>query len=162
MEWQPQDEHQWLQRLVGEWTSETGTSMQPGEPLIKLSGKETVRSLGGFWILCEAEGEMPGGGTTHSLMTLGYDPVKKKYVGSFVASMMSHLWIYHEGELDASGKVLTLSAVGPSFNDDGTSANYHDMIEIQGADQRQLSAEVQSADGKWTSFMKVTYRRKTS
>ena len=33
--------------------------------------------------------------------TLGYDPAKKKYVGTFIASVMTHLWIY-SGSLDAA------------------------------------------------------------
>jgi len=41
------------------------------------------------------------------MMTLGYDPQKKRYLGTWIGSMMSHLWVY-EVELDASGSVLTL------------------------------------------------------
>ena len=91
-------------------------------------------------------------------MTLGYDPEKKKYHGTFVGSMMSHLWLY-EGELDAAGKVLTLNTVGPSFAEEGKLTNYHDIIEIFSADHRQLSSELQSADGTWNNFMKMAYRR---
>jgi uncharacterized protein DUF1579 len=46
-------------------------------------------------------------------MTLGYDPEKKQYVGTWVGSMMSYLWVY-DGSLDAEEKVLTLNAEGPS------------------------------------------------
>ena len=45
-------------------------------------------------------------GTT--LMTLGYDPRKKRFVGTFVGSMMTNLWIY-DGELDKDERVLTLA-----------------------------------------------------
>jgi hypothetical protein len=32
---EPQKEHQWLQRLLGEWTSEAEMKMKPDEPPIK-------------------------------------------------------------------------------------------------------------------------------
>ena len=57
----PQKEHKWLEKLVGEWTSVAEMSMSPGEPPMKFNGTETVRPLGGLWILGEGEMEMPGG-----------------------------------------------------------------------------------------------------
>ena len=47
-------------------------------------------------------------------MTLGYDPVQKRFVGTFIGSMMTHMWIYN-GTLDAAGKVLTLDTEGPGL-----------------------------------------------
>ena len=87
MKIEPQKEHQWLQKLVGEWTYESECSMEPGKPPERFAGSERVRSLGGLWVLCEGSSEMPGGGMATTLMTLGYDPQKRQYVGSFVASM---------------------------------------------------------------------------
>lgn len=60
MKTEPQKEHQWLQQLVGEWTYESECSMEPGKPPEKCTGSESVRSLGGLWVLCEGRGEMPG------------------------------------------------------------------------------------------------------
>ena len=45
---QPQKEHQWLQKLVGEWTYEIEATMEPDQPPVKSTGTETVRSLGGL------------------------------------------------------------------------------------------------------------------
>src|SRR4029450_1377099 len=115
---EPQKEHQWLQKLVGEWTYDGEASMEPGKPPERFKGTESVRSLGGLWVLCEGHGEMPGGEPATTLMTLGYDPEKGRYVGTWVGSMMTHLWIY-DGGLDAAGKVLTLGSRGPGFGGDG-------------------------------------------
>lgn len=154
---QPQSEHQWLQRLVGEWTYEHECIMGPDQPPMKATGIDTVRSLGGLWMLCEGKGEMPGGGTATSIMTLGYDPAKKRFVGTFIASIMTHLWIY-EGTLE--GNVLTLDCEGPSFAGDGTMARYQDIIEFKSDDHRTLSSQVLGADGKWNRFMTAHYRRR--
>jgi hypothetical protein len=155
---EPQKEHQWLQRLVGEWTFEAECSLGPDQPPMKSTGRETVRSLGGLWTIGEGSNEMPGGGTSSSIMTLGYDPQTKRFVGTFIASVMTHLWPYH-GTLDAAGKVLTLDSEGPSCAGDGM-AKYQDSIEFLSDDHRTLSSQMQDADGRWQPFMKAHYRRK--
>ena len=89
----PQREHRWLERFIGEWTSETEMSMEPGKPAEKCHGTDTVRSLGGLWILAEGQGEMPGGGPVSMVLTLGYDPQRKRFVSTWIGSMMTHLWV---------------------------------------------------------------------
>jgi Protein of unknown function (DUF1579) len=56
----PRREHRWLQRFVGEWMSETEMSMEPGKPPEKCYGTDSVKSLGGLWILAEGQGEHAG------------------------------------------------------------------------------------------------------
>lgn len=86
MKAEPQKEHAWLQKLVGEWMFEGECVMGPEQPPMKSTGVESVRSLGGLWAICEGRGEMPAGsGPSNSIMTLGYDPQKGCFVGSFVA-----------------------------------------------------------------------------
>ncbi len=46
----------------------------PDQPAATYKGTETVRSLGGLWVVCEGRGAMPGGGTADMMMTLGYAP----------------------------------------------------------------------------------------
>lgn len=155
----PQNEHQWLQRLVGEWTCETECNMGPGQPPVKTTGKETVRTIGGLWTIGEGTSEMPGSGISESIMTLGYDPQKKRFVGTFIVSVMTYLWPYC-GTLDATGQVLTLDSEGPNFSGDGTMSKYQDIIEFIGDDHRTLSSQVLGPDGKWKPFMKAHYRRR--
>jgi hypothetical protein len=155
---EPQKEHQWLQKLIGDWTFETEAVMEPGKPPTKCAGMESVRSLGGLWMLCEGRGEMPGGGAALTLMTLGYDAAKKRFVGTFIGSMMTNMWLY-DGALDAGGTVLTLDTEGPSFSDPAKMAKYQDIIEIKSDDHRVLSSRFLADDGTWNSFMKANYRR---
>jgi hypothetical protein len=155
---EPQKEHEWLQRLVGEWAYETEATMEPGKPPTKFKGTESVRSIGGLWVVCEGRGEMPGGGTALTIMTLGYDPARKRFVGTFLGSMMTHLWIY-DGALDDAGKVLTLDTEGPTFSPDGKMSKYKDAIELVSDDHRMLTSQTPGEDGKWHQFMTAHYRR---
>ncbi len=152
------EEHRWLERLVGEWTYEMEASMKPGEPPAPMDrGRESVRSLEGLWIVAEGRSEMPeGGGSATTIMTLGFDPAKEKFVGTFVGSMMPSLWIY-EGALD--GDVLTLDTEGPSFTAEGRMAKYRDTIELKSDGHRVLTSTCQNEDGSWTHFMTAHYRR---
>lgn len=159
MKAEPQKEHEWLHKLIGDWTYESEASMGPDQPVEKVTGSESVRSLGGIWIIAEGEGEMPGGGTGTSIMTLGYDERKKRFVGSWVGSMMTNIWVY-DGELDAAERVLTLSSEGPDFEKEGKMANYRDVIEFKSDDYRTLTAFMEGADGKWNELMTAHYRRK--
>ena len=159
MQAEPQKEHQWLSKLVGEWIYESECSMGPDQPQMKTGGREVVKSLGGLWTIGEGQGEMPDGGTWDSIMTLGYDPQTKRFVGTYVASIMTYLWIYSNGSLDSTGKVLTLDAEGPSFSGDGTMVQYQDIIEFVSDDHRTLSSQTLGADGQWVPFMKAHYRR---
>ena len=159
MDIKPQKEHAWLQNLVGEWTSEMECVMGPDQPPIKNKGIESVRSIGGLWTMGEGSGEMPDGNKMTSMMTLGYDPQKQRFGGTFIASMMTHMWVY-EGTLDAAGKVLTLDTEGPGMSGDGKMMKYKDIITFVDDDHRILTSRVQGDDGQWTEFMTAHYRRK--
>lgn len=156
---EPQAEHRWLEQLVGEWTFEGEGVMGPDKPPMKWKGTEKVRSLGGLWIMAEGRGDMPGCGPSTSMMTLGYNPQKGRFVGTFIASMMTHMWIY-DGELDTTKTVLTLNTEGPNMATPGKMANFRDVIEIKSDDHRTLSSYMQDADGNWRQFMTGHYRRK--
>jgi hypothetical protein len=152
-------EHEWLGQLAGEWTLVSEAIVDPSQPPVKSDGKENVRALGGAWLVSEGSGTMPGGGPMSWILSLGYDPEKKKYVGTWIGSMMSQLWVY-EGSLDATGKILTLDTEGPNMAEPGKRAKYRDVIEIKGKDERVLRSSMQGEDGKWQTFVTAEYRRK--
>jgi hypothetical protein len=110
--------------------------------------------------VAEGQGEMPGGGTVTTIMTLGYDPQKKRYLGTWVGSMMTHLWIY-DGALDAAEKVLTLDSEGPGMTVEGKMAKFKDVIELKNDNHRVLTSHMLGEDGNWRHFMTANYRRKT-
>jgi hypothetical protein len=154
----PQKEHQWLKQLAGEWETEAEMVMEPGKPPLKCTGTETVRTLGGFWLVGEMKSNVMGIPVT-GVMTVGYDNAKKKYVGTWVCSMEGHLWKY-EGEVDSAGKVLTLNTEGPDMTKPGKMCKMKDVLEVKGPDHVVLTSHMLTEDGKWVQFMTMTKKRK--
>lgn len=145
-------EHEWLGQMVGEWMVEVEMPAKEGEAPGLYQGRETVRSLGGAWVVCE--GVM---GDDTSVMTLGFDPQRGRFVGTFVGSMMTNMWVY-DGEADPSGASVVLATRGPSFGGPGM-ADYRDVVEIVSPDHRTLTSTYQGEDGEWHPVMTAHYRR---
>ena len=157
---QPEDGHRWLEQLVGEWTFESADAGAGGT----CAGTERVRKLGDLWVVGESQMQMPGGGGPGTaVITLGYDPARERFVGTWVGSMMARLWVY-DGELDPAGRTLWLYSDGPSFDDQGNfsdtaTSRYRDAIELHGDGRRTFTGAVLNPDGTWRQFMKTHYRR---
>jgi hypothetical protein len=155
----PEKEHDWLHRLIGDWDFTGECFMGTDQPPMKSTGEFTVRSIGGLWVQCEGISDALNGTPVPSVMTLGYDPQKGRFVGSFVAACMTRLWIY-EGSFNAARNELTLETEGPSFADDGTLVPYQDVIAIESDDHWTLNSRAPGEDGGWFEFMTAHYRRK--
>lgn len=156
----PLPEHEWLLALVGEWSFDSECQMGPDQPPMKSAGTQTTRSLGSLWILGEMLVDDADGEPMRSVMTLGFDPIQSRFVGTFVSSCMTYLWPY-DGQLDSARKVLTLDSEGPSFAGDGTMAKFQDIIEVLDRDHYVLASRYRDANGSWTNFMRANYTRKS-
>ena len=113
--------------------------------------------FGEVWARGESRMEMDEG-VMESVITLGYDTAKKKFVGSWISTVMTTMFRY-EGELDASGKVLPLNTRGPSMTEAGKEVEMQDVIEIRSKDERVIWSQMKMDDGTWMRFMTATYRR---
>lgn len=151
-------EHDWLRRLVGEWRYTGRCAIGPDKPWVEFSGTESVRALGDFWVVGEGRGEMPGCGPSTTIISMGFDPDKGRFVGTFMASMMPQLWLY-DGVLDATRQTLTLDTEGPSMTGDDSLSRYQDIVEIADPDLRHLRSRALGPDGQWREFMTSEYRR---
>lgn len=151
-------DHEWLQILVGEWSTAGEGLTGPNQPPVKTKGSATGKSLGGFWTVLEVRGDASGTPFT-GLLTLGYDAGKKKYVGTWVDSMTALLWRY-EGDLDAAGQRLTLETEGLSPVS-GKLEKFRETIERKDKDTWSFSSSM-NADGKWVEFLKMVCTRKGS
>lgn len=150
-----QDEHRWLEGFTGRWQM----LADPGAPPEETTSDwiETGRLLeGGSWLVVEGKGSMPGGGAAESIFTIGFDAAKGKYVGTWIGSMMAHLWVY-EGVRE--GNSLVLNSTGPNWERPGEMQAYQDIYTLDGADERSLKSQNLQPDGTWKVFMDVKLRR---
>ncbi|MBY0336890.1 MAG: DUF1579 family protein [Acetobacteraceae bacterium] len=149
-------DHGWLHRLLGDWTYESECTGPDGTPM-RASGRESVRPLGGYWVMGEMDGTMPGGTTARCVVTMGFDTRSGRFRGSWIGSMMGHMFVY-DGVLSEDGMTLSLDNEGPSLTGEGT-ARYRDVVELQDEDTRLLRSFAEAPDGSWTPLMSVTFRR---
>jgi len=152
-------QHKWLHRFVGDWEYQAECRAEPAKPPMKWGGTESVRSVGGLWIVAEGRGDMPGIGGMTAILTLGFDSVKGRFVGTWVASVMDYMWVY-DGSLDSAGRVLSLEARGPNPSAEGKIATFVDAFEFKSSDHRVQTSSLRGDDGTWTEFMRAEYRRK--
>lgn len=153
----PTAEHKWLEQFVGEWETEATGVAGPDQPEMKCKGEIKSRMLGGFWVISEAKTDMMGT-AVNAIQTIGYDAEKKAYVGTWVDSMLNHMWKY-EGAVDKTGKILTLEAEGPNFFAEGKKAKFRDVYEFKDKDHIVVSSQMQGEDGKWVTFMNGSAKR---
>ncbi len=152
----PQHEHEWLNFLLGDWLQEGECITSPEKPPEKHSSRVTSRSLSGMWMILEFTSDSPEGEPMTCIMTLGYDPRTSRYIGTFIGSMMTHLWIYN-GQIDEKGR-LVLDTEGPKFEGTGLT-RYQDIIERVNDNEWTLSSQLLGDDGQWFPFMKATNTR---
>ncbi len=147
--------HQWLLAWVGEWSVDASVQMDPDLPPMTAKGTEKVSAVGSNWIIARTESDWMGMPYA-SALTLGYDDEKKKFVGTWIDSFATYMWVY-EGTLDAAGKVLTLETEGPGPN--GEHCKFRETTEMKSPDHRHFTSSMQGADGAWTQIVTMDYRR---
>lgn len=152
----PGKEHEFLKDMEGTWDAEMKFQI-PGAAEQTSKGTETVVLVGGFWAVFDIKFADMMGGPWHGHGTIGYDPVKKKYVGSFVHSMAPFMSI-GEGTADAGGKTMTMSwdGVGPS----GESEKMREVFEMKDKDNAVMTMYGAGPDGKEMKHFTMTYKRK--
>lgn len=154
----PQKEHQWLAQLAGDWEAEMECQMGPGQPPMKAKATQSSKMLGDRWLVATSQGDMMGEPMT-SVLTIGYDPTKKTYVGTFYSSCGNEMWTY-TGTASADGKKLVLDTEGPNMSTPGKTSKYKETITLVDADHYLFTSEIEGEDGKFVEFMKANYTRK--
>ena len=133
----PTDEHGFIRQFEGEWrTSGKGTDMTGKE--VDMAGVEYDRMvLGDFWLSFVYRSQINDKPFVGHGM-IGYDPAKKKYVGTWVDSMspyMSQL----EGRADAKTNTLTMEVSGVDPMTD-KSCKGRLVFQIQDPEHRSLQS----------------------
>ena len=101
----PTPEHERLAKGVGTWDATIKSWMQgpDAEPMVS-KGVEMVKLMpGGLWSLSEFHGKF-GDADFHGAGQTGYDPAKKKYIGTWVDSMETSITMM-EGDFDPQTKI---------------------------------------------------------
>ena len=155
---EPVEQHRWLHRLVGAWAFEGELPAPPGQPPQTFAGTEMVRRLGDLWIVGEGENALPEGGAMLTMVTLGFDPGGNSFLGTFVCSGFTHMWLYR-GRLENGGKTLVLATEGPDMETGSGMAAFEDIMTIEDADHRTLTSRMLGRDGQWRQMVSMRYRR---
>lgn len=152
----PTKEHEWLQRLVGDWDLDIEMVTGPGQPTMKSKGFDRSRMVGNYWLVSEGKNnEFP----YECRLTLGFDSEKKKYVGTWLDSMSGYLWHY-VGSVDASGKRLTLETEGPFPPGGGKLTKFREVTEFKAANHRVFTSARLDESGAWVTQLRIDFRRR--
>jgi hypothetical protein len=108
----PAEQHKVLLSNVGDWTG-TLTAYMPGMPTEPTPATEQIVAIGGFWLRSQFECKFMGEPYVGTGVQ-GYDTEKNKYIGTWCDSMSSYLAVM-EGEMDATGKKLTMHWIAPDM-----------------------------------------------
>ncbi|MEE9391743.1 MAG: DUF1579 family protein [Planctomycetota bacterium] len=151
----PQKEHKEILKSVGNWEG-TLTSFMPGAPSEPVAAKETVVAVGGFWTQSRFECEF-GGVPYVGTGCVGYDPAKKKYLGTWIDSMSTALAIM-EGDYDPKTKLHTMRW---NTIDHISGKPVPSRMEIA-HQENSYTSTFYMGEGKGTKIMVISMKRKTA
>ncbi len=155
----PLREHEEMAREVGVWDAETTMWMTPDSEPVASKGTETNAMLGKFWLTSVFEGEMMGEKFTGH-MQLGFDPLKKKYVGTWIDSVSPFAFAL-EGQYDLATHTLTIMMNGTSAQT-GQPETAKNVTRYIDDDTKvfEMYMPVEGKDGEWWKMMEIKYKRR--
>lgn len=156
----PLPEHKILVAEEGVWdaTIRTFYGGPDAEPTVSKGSEVNEILPGGLWLLSKFDGDF-GGVKFLGRGQYGYDPAKKKYVGTWLDSTSTILSVL-EGDYDAATKTITLSGGG---YDPGQKVKFTQKMVTQMKDDGTrvftlyMKFEGQPAEAK---FMEITYTKR--
>ena len=151
---QPGPEHKLLEKMAGTW--DATVTMEGGAPPMK--GTMVYKmELGGFWLVGKFEAEF-GGMKFNGTDTTGYDPIRKKYVGTWVDSMSPSM-VISTGTYDEAKKALVSTGTGPG--PDGRSlVKFKSVSEMKSDDEMVHTMYIVTEDSGESKIMTIEYKRK--
>jgi Protein of unknown function (DUF1579) len=156
----PTAEHEILAADVGTWDATIKTFMGgPGaEPSVSKGVEVNELMAGGLWMMSRFEGTF-GPAKFEGRGQFGYDPVKKKYVGTWVDSMSPALSVL-EGNYDAKTKTMTY--VGDGYDPDHKAKYTQKMVTTTKDDGTRVFSLYMKFEGEpsESKFMEITYTKR--
>lgn len=151
--------HKALAHEVGTWDAETKLWMDPDSKPIVSKGVEKNKMLGEHWVIGKFESEMFGQ-KFHGQSQVGYDPVKKKFVGTWIDSMSPMLNLL-EGTMNGNTLTMYAKGIDPETGEEKTTkmvSTYPD------ANHKTFTSfdPVPGKEGEWLKTMEVNYTRRNA
>ena len=155
---QPDENHEFLQRLAGKWNAKGKFWMQPGEPPMENEGtSESEMILGGRFLQTSYSGEFMG--QPFSGMALdGFDRMNEKYIGTWIDTMGTMMMVF-EGSIDEAGRARTMISEHKDPMT-GEMAKMKGVTTIVSENEHKYEAYHQGPDGEWVKAMEITYTRR--
>ena len=155
----PTDEHRILAQEEGTWdaTIKSFTAGPDVKPMISRGTEVNTVMTGGLWVLSQFDGDF-GGMKFEGRGQFGYDPVKKKYVGTWIDSLSPNLSVL-EGSYDPKTRTMTYAGEGTSAEGIKYSQKMVTTTKDDGNRAFTLYMKVGEAKDE-VKFMEVTYQKR--
>ncbi len=153
----PTPDHERLARNVGTWDATVKSWMQGtgSDPSVS-KGVEVAKMMpGGLWVLSEFHGKF-GDAAFHGQGQTGYDPVKKKYIGTWVDSMSPAMMIT-EGDFDPQTKTFTMYSKGVDPAGKPYDAKMVDVHKDKDTRVFSMSMKPDETRGEYIKVMEISY-----
>ncbi len=154
----PTAEHKILATEEGTWDAAV-KSFEGGpnsEPAVSKGTEVNTLLPGGLWLVSKFEGEF-GGVKFEGHGQFGYDPNKKKYIGTWIDSMVPTMSLL-EGEYDAKTKTMTY--VGEGTGPDGKTKYLQRMVTTTKADGSRVFTLYMKVDKDEMKLLEITYTKR--
>lgn len=152
-------EHERLKAFEGTWDAATSMWMDPSAPPEAGKGTAVTSSIfGGRFSRMDYTGEWNGQPFTGMAMT-GYDNTTKKYVGSWVDSMSTAMFV-SEGDYDDATKTWTFHSEMADPMAPGTKFKVRETVKIDSPDQHTMTWYETRGAGPEMKTMQIVYTRK--
>jgi hypothetical protein len=157
----PTAEHKILAADEGTWDATVKAFMGgPGtEPMVSKGTEVNTVMTGGLWLLSRFQGDF-GGTAFEGRGQFGYDPIKKKYVGTWIDSMVPTMSVL-EGSYDA--KTRTMTYVGDAVDPNTKSKYSQRMVTTTKDDGSRVFTLYMKGDmtgGNEAKALEITYTKR--
>jgi hypothetical protein len=154
----PTAEHKILASEEGTWDAVVKSfEGGPGaEPTISKGTEVNTLLPGGLWLVSKFEGEF-GGVKFEGRGQFGYDPNKKKYVGTWIDSMQPTMSLL-EGEYDAKTKTMTY--IGEGTGPDGKTKYDQRMVTTTKSEGSRVFTLYMKIDKNEMKLLEITYTKR--
>lgn len=154
----PNEHHEHLSRMSGEWDMHGKMWLEPGAPATEFTGETSnTMIMGGRFLQSQISSELMGQ-QLRGMGLEGYDNVKKKHISMFIDDSGTAMQLA-EGECSEDGKVIT--SMSESLDPvSGDTKKYKNRVTLVSDDLFAFEAWEQGPDGEFIRKAKITYTRK--